>query len=427
MSLNRTLTALCYQSTFQQLAIEHILQRDRDVWTIHAETPYLRIQDGEVRERAASLGEFPVYSSGILFQNLARADMGRIMVNALLGSGTSAGVTRDSRIVVEGRSNKMARAIWNANEPILRGGHAFAASGWQMIYVKGDEIYQWKIGNLINGPTGNSRPSSPVFDFDPISDITDLYFSHYRYGKTLTTDQERELTEAFDRLFVLNGASLAAAAEYHHKTPVPVTLDYEPPVLSKFERPTHDENGLPQIETAYALIHYEKALIEFEALKKSEADSRRDAFMLHGVYCMLAIAACLEAVANKMILQVTGQHPPTDDRRKPLAKLNDAGVEMAKRHAIAFTPIDETAAAPALLERIRRSRNKFMHAKEKASPVHSATRRAESAMALSSEECRAGLKALREVVGQVYDQFDKLAAPIVTNPKVRWLSDVEIP
>jgi hypothetical protein len=88
--------------------------------------------------------------------------------------------------------------------------------------------------------------------------------------------------------------------EHHHRSLAPYTprYDYEAPVLTRYGRLVHDQTGKPQIEIVYALLHYETALREFDALKKAANGNDVSQAFSHGVYCVVSTAACLEAIAN---------------------------------------------------------------------------------------------------------------------------------
>ncbi len=66
-----------------QLKVEHILQRDRDVWHVFPQHPFLRIDADLLRKRIAELTSFPVFSSALLVQNVSGKDFGSRLIGSL--------------------------------------------------------------------------------------------------------------------------------------------------------------------------------------------------------------------------------------------------------------------------------------------------------------------------------------------------------
>ena len=149
--------------------------------------------------------------------------------------------------------------------------------------------------------------------------------------------------------------------------------------------------------------------------------------LFHGVYCVVAVAACIEAIANKLLFQQSGTHPDHRDRRQPLQKLNEAAGALAQTAGQRFVPLAAGQPAYNELDRVRELRNAFMHAKERDEEVDPVALTSTVSVAVDEAHCRAYLQQLRLGVAQVYGQLAALTPPIVTRDNVKWLGDLEVP
>lgn len=424
--LSNASTPIGISSALEQLQIEHVLQRDRDLWELRKTTPYLVIDEAKLRERVRGLVDFPVFSSGILFHNISGKDVGRLMISALFGGGSDAGLGPSSQVLVQGRANAKANALQNFNAPLCRGSAPFCAEGTSFIFVEAQDTYQYKIGELITVEK-KSRPGSDVFDFSELCDLRDIYFSFYGKGEELTDQQLETLTVSLDRIFELNRNCLAAMEQYHRSAPASTNKDYDAPVLTKYDRPVQTADGDPRIEVAFSLLHYEKALFEFHDLKASLAQQNQNDALLHGVYCVVAAAACIEAVSNKLVYLETGVHPDYRDRRQPLQKINDAANNLAQANGESYSALQASDPIFETLDKLRVLRNGFMHAKEAELDIEPSTLMSSLASEVSEDACRKYLLNIRLGVHHVYSQLSRHSAPIVTEPNRKWLGDLEVP
>lgn len=419
-------TPIGISSTLEQLQIEHVLQRDRDLWELRKTTPYLVIDEAKLRDRIHGLVDFPVFSSGTLFHNISGKDVGRIIISALFGGGSDAGLGPSSQVLVQGRANAKVNALQNFNAPLCRGSAPFCAEGTSFIFVEAQDTYQYQIGELITVEK-KSRPKSDVFDFSELCDLRDFYFRFYGKGEELTDQQLSKLTASLDRIFELNRSCLAAMEQYHRKAPPSTNKDYDAPVLTKYDRPVQTLEGDPRIEVAFSLLHYEKALFEFHDLKASLAQQKQNDALLHGVYCVVAAAACIEAVANKLVYLETSSHPDYRDRRQPLQKINDAALRLAQANGDSYSALQVGDPIYDTLDKLRILRNGFMHAKEAELDIEPSTLMSSLASEVSQDACRQYLLSVRLGVRHVYSHLSRYSAPIVTEPSKRWLGDMEVP
>lgn len=419
-------TPIAISSALEQLQMEHVLQRDRDVWELCRASPYLVIDEEQLRSRIEALVDFPVFSSGTLFHNISGKDVGRLMISALFGGGIDAGVGPSSQVLVQGRANAKANALQNFNAPLCRGSAPFCAKGTSFIFVEAQETYQYKIGELIT-VNKKSRPTSELFDFSELCDLRDAYFDFYGKGEELTDQQLADLTINLDRIFELNQQCLAAMEKHHRGAPPSNNKDYDAPVLTKYDRLVQTAQGDPRIEVAFSLLHYEKALFEFHNLKASLAQKNQNDALLHGVYCVVAAAACIEAVANKLVYLQTNSHPDYRDRRQPLQKITDAARQLAQSSGDSFSSLQAGNPIFDTLDKLRVLRNGFMHAKEAEMDIEPSSLTSSLATEVSEDACRQYLLNVRLGVQHVYAQLAAHSAPIVTEPNRKWLGDLEVP
>ncbi|WP_413197580.1 hypothetical protein [Pararobbsia alpina] len=205
------------------------------------------------------------------------------------------------------------------------------------------------------------------------------------------------------------------------------SVDYEAPVLTKYDRPTHDAAGQPKIEVSFALLHYEKAVTEFNELRNLPTSGNLDEAFAHGVYCLVAVAACIEAIANRLVFLESNVHPTHIDKRTPLKKLNDAAAALLVPQGGGYVPLKIGDVAYDTLDAVRMIRNSFMHAKELETDIDPQTSASVILTSVDEVNCRNYLKQLRLAVDHVFSQVPNIAAPIVTKENVTWMGNLEVP
>lgn len=410
-----------------QLQFEHVLQRDRDCWEVVPIWPYLTIKKEIVELRASKLNSFATFSSARLMQNLRPIDFAERMLGNFFGGGTNAGLGKNSRALVEGKANALAYFLLNFNEPLLIGSTPWCAEGTHFIYVDGKDIFQYEFAKLDSSGSA-SRSVSPHFDFAPLTFLRDSYNKNYLNGPKDRTPDLNALSKLLDDIFSQNEMSLFAASEYHRKTSLTTTsIDYIPPILSKYDRLTHDMLGQPKVEVVFALLHYEKSLYEFDSIKRSHNSGDVEKAFLHGVYCVVAAAACIEAVANRLVFLETGQHPGPNYGGTPLKKINQSAKILASRSNHTFTALSKGQPAYDAMENLRIIRNGFMHAKELESDIDPQTLSSVVHSSVDQKSCREFLFQLRNAVDYIYSQLPDHSPPIVTKQNFQWLENIEVP
>lgn len=221
----------------------------------------------------------------------------------------TASLGKDSQAFVEGKANAKANFLMNWNHPFTVGSTPWCAIDTHFIFVDGEDRYQYEIGSFIS-INNLSRPSSTYFNFTQLADLRDRYIAEYFRISKPNSVNLNELSLLIDEIFKQNNLALSYATQYHLENSIGITsADYTSPILAKYDRITHDDNKTPKIEVTLALLHYEKAIIEFNELKACRIANKLDEAFSHGVYCTIAVAASLEAIANNLIYIQTGEHP----------------------------------------------------------------------------------------------------------------------
>jgi hypothetical protein len=409
------------------LLIEHVLQRYRDVWVPIQDYPYLAVDLERVELHCTEVTQFAVFANGRMMQNIRPDEGSRRLLTSLMGGGVDAGMSPDSNVIVEGRANPRAFWMMYFNDPFYVGMHPFAALETQYIYMDNSGSYQRSFGELVVVDK-YSRPSSPHVDFNPLADMQRTYHDEYINGPRERLGEVTRLATLLDAMFVENEKLLTAAAQHHYMcAPFDTPYNYAAPTLTRYGRLTHDEARVPRIELSFGLLHYEKALREFQSLKEAAQVGNTEVAFFHGVYCVVAVAACIEAIANKLVFQQTGAHPNHNDRRQPLQKINQAAAALAQTAEQDFSPLAAGQAAYDALNTVRELRNAFMHAKERDEEVDPVALTSTVFTTVDQAHCRTYLQQLRLGVAQVYAQLPALAPPIVTRDNVKWLNDLEVP
>lgn len=414
-------------SELEQLKIEHVLQHDRDVWAIITTHPYLSIDNECLRAKMALLTRFPVFSSAQLWQNLRCKDLGIRIAGALIGGGTNAGIGANNRAFVEGKANTKANLFLNWNSPLIVGSTPWCAEGTHFIYIDGDDRFQHEFGTLVT-VKAHSRPNSPHFDFTELANLRDRYNAEYLNSPKDSQPDLDALSVLLDMTFKQNALSLAAAEAYHARVSQGMeSVNYNAPILTKYDRPTHSVSGQPKIEVSFALLHYEKAIIEFNAMKAARGAGNVDEAFVHGVYCAVATAACIEAIANKLVYVQTSVHPDYKDRRTPLQKINDAASTLVVQSGGAYIPLLTGQPVYDALDALRGLRNGFMHATELENDIEPQELTSMVMSTVDENACRSYLAQLRLAVDHVFSQLPELAPPIVTKSNVTWMGNHEVP
>ncbi len=409
------------------LLIQHVLQSYRDVWVPIDAYPFLAVDVERVTAHCAEVEEFAVFGNGVMMQNIRPDEGSGRLLSALMGGGVDAGISPDSKVIVEGVANSCAHWMMYFNDPLYVGMHPFAALGTRYIYLEDNGSYQRTFGDLVIVDR-HSRPRSMHVDFNPLADLVRTFHTVYINGTREEPCDSAHLENLLDVIFIENEKILVAAAQHHRNlAPLGKPTDYVAPLLTRYGRITHDTSMLPRIELSFALLHYERALREFDSVKSATQTHNIEAAFFHGVYCVVAVAACIEAIANNLVFKLMGTHPDHLDRRQPLQKINEAAGALAQSGGQDFSPLTAGQSAYDELDKVRKLRNKFMHAKESAEEIDQVALTSTVFTEVDEIHCRMYLRQLRLGVAQVYGQLPTLIPPIVTRDDVKWMGDLEVP
>lgn len=410
------------------LRVEHVLQRFRDVWVPIETYPFLAVDIARIEVHRNEIHEFVVFANGRLMQNMRPDEGGSRLLNVFMGGGVDAGISPEAHVIVEGMANPRAQWMTYFNDPFYIGMHPFAALETKYIYADRSGSYQRTFAELVT-VDGRSRPRSSHVDFDPLADMVRIFHEDYVNGPPDAPRDIGRLATLLDAMFVENGKIHAAAMQHHReRAQLEKPFDYIAPTLTRYGRLTHDAADQPRIELSFALLHYEKALRELHELKAAMQKRDTEGAFFHGVYCVVAIAACAEAIGNRLVFQQTMVHPDYRDKRTPVQKMNEAGVVLAQAAGRSFVPLVAGQLPHDALKNVRDLRNAFMHAKERDEEVDPVALTSIVFTAVDESHCRGYLQNLRLAMIQVYDQLaPELAPPIVTRENVKWLGDLEVP
>lgn len=403
------------------------MQRYREVWVISSAPPYLAVDEAVLRARMASINSFVVFSAAYLFQNLSGRDLSTRWLAALIGPGTVASPSPTADTFVEGEANPQAHRLFRVNEILQIGTHPFAALATHYLAVEPGRIFQRKVGELKIVDEGKrSQPRCDDFNFDELGRLTQRF--HDARFSPISIDDRAFYAEMLDDIFEQNLAALSFAEAHHATAPsAGPKYNYSPSELTRYGRLVHTAKGEPQIETSFALLHYEKALYELDSLKRAFAAQNPERRYMHGVYCVVAIASCLEAVANRLTFEADGQHPTGSQSGDALGRINYAARKLAIARGESYSGLGGKRPEAVAMEQIRILRNSFVHANEAGVPVDPILLTSAQMAQVSESACRSFLENLRLTVAFVYDQLPWIVRPLVTATNVRWLGDIEVP
>jgi hypothetical protein len=418
---------LRFSTQHEELVAEYAMQKYREVWAITSTPPYLAIDEPVLRAKMASVKSFVVFSAAQLFQNLSRRDLSTRLLAAFMGPGTVASSSPTADTLVEGEANPQAQTILRWNGLLQIGTHPFAALSTHYLAVVPGRIFQRKVGELAIVDEGKrSQPRCDGFDFDELGRLTQQF--HVARFSPNSSDDGALYADMLDAIFEQNLAAHSFANAHHAaSTSNGPKYNYRPNELTRYGRLVHTAEGEPRIETSFALLHYEKALYEYDSLKRASSAQDMERRYMHGVYCVVAIASCLEAVANRLTFEADGLYPTGSQSGDAVGRINYAARKLAIARGESFSSLGGKRPEAIAMEQIRVLRNSFVHANEAGAPVDPAMLTSAQMAQVSESACRSFLENLRLTVAFVFDQLPWIGRPLVTATNVRWLGDIEVP
>lgn len=414
------------------IKIRSCLQRERSIWKTQAAYPYLSVDALVLNTAYREDRRVVLVTNNFLLQNVTRSDAGRIMAARLVGGGVDAGISQSSDLFPEGAVNPNAYCIV-AFEPVLFvGGMPFLAAAPWLVIIDQGVPFQYTIAEL-RSDGQHSYPHSAELDFTPYKDIVARYRETYlQNAGDLNAQGLSELDALLDELFAINNNIHREASLYHlRRKQLPARYVHHAPTLTAYGRLVHGAGNEPQIEHNLALLHYRKSLEEFHHAKLADSGGDVDRAVLHGAYCMIALATFIEAVANRVHFTARGEYPDLKDSRTAEDKLLEEAERITKnradRKARSFTRLKQTSAEYGALVQVRKIRNHLVHAIEKAFPVDPGTRLSELFAMITVGNCRRLLSLVRQGLLAVLDQVPEVGVLVRLDRGVIWLGDMEVP
>ena len=410
------------------------LQREQMIWRSQPEYPYLSV-DAEALNRCHSTsGRTVLLAHEFLLQNLSREELGRIMAARLVGGGVDAGIAPTSDLVPEGAANPNAYCLCTFNPPLYIGSTPFMAEGIWLLVLDEDQLYQYTVAEL-DSSGSHSFPVSRSLSLEPYRELQSQFRKRYRQSrKLLNADELAELDEFISIVFEANKKVLREATFYHlrnkDKTP---RYTHPAPWLTMFGRLVHDKEGKPSVEHNLALLHYKKAIEEFNCAKNSEDSGNDDQKVIHGAYCIIALEAFIEAAANRAYFVSKGSHDVSTDNRTSTVRLLSEAEQIAKSRDDAsqrrFKRLKQSSEEYGALEDVRQIRNKLIHATEVADPIDQGVGASKLVACLSVENCRRLLSLVRKALIHIVEQVPEIGLQVRLddNDRVRWLGEWEVP
>lgn len=246
--------------------------------------------------------------------------------------------------------------------------------------------------------------------------------------KTLNANELAELDRFISDVFDTNRKVLKEAQLYHlrHKDREPRYM-HPAPILTPFGRLMHDRDGKPSVEHNLALLHYTKAIEEFNCAKYAEDGGDEKRRVIHGAYCIIALAAFVETAANKAYFVSQESYNVATDNRTSTERLLSEAEQIARRQKRKFRRLKKSSEKYAALEDVRQIRNKLIHATEVAVPIEQETQTSELIARLTVVTCRRMLSLVRKALVHILDQVPEIGLQVRLDDRVNWLDDLEVP
>jgi hypothetical protein len=148
---------------------------------------------------------------------------------------------------------------------------------------------------------------------------------------------------------------------------------------------------------------------------------------MHGVYCVVAIAACLESIANFLMFHLKDRHEKGVESGSAIGRINSAARQLASNRGVSYNSLGGKRTEYQSMEQVRVLRNSFMHANESGEPIAEMLLTSTQLASVDEVACRRLLGALRLTASYVFDQLPWIGRPINTATHVRWLGEMEVP
>lgn len=403
------------------------LQREQTIWRSQPEYPYLSVDAEALNRCHSTIGRTVLLAHEFLLQNLSRRELSRIMAARMVGGGVDAGIAPTSDLFPKGAANPNAHCLYTFNPPLYIGSTPFMGEGNWLLVLDKDQPYQYAVADIDSSeshtfPLLNSLP-------EPYREHQSHFRERYRQSrKPLNADELAELDEFISIVFEDNQKVLKEAEHYHlsHKDKKP-RYTHPAPQLTPFGRLVHDEEGEPGIEHNLALLHYKKAIEEFNYARNAEDSGNDERKVIHGAYCIIALATFIEAAANRAYFVSKGSHDVLTDKRTSTDRLLSESEQIAHRRQQRFKRLKQSSEEYGALEDVRQIRNKLIHATEVAVPIDQGVGASELVACLTVENCRRLLSLVRKALVHIVEQVPEIGLQVRLDDKVKWLGEWEVP
>lgn len=423
--------ALFYINKVSHFELLHLLQKNRSVWKICPEWPYvfIDVEGLSIELEKFSYNRYAVFPNCFYVQNISRKDLGKRLAGLLIGGGTDGGITHEGNHFVQGAPNPKSNYIFGETNVFGAFSRPFFIHDKHFIFCEEENVYQF----LTDPPSDSIFPKFD-YNFSDINEFRTYYLKNFHQSIDLNNEKQKELSELLDELFSLNVECIEAASIHglKYKTEAPI-YDFYAPKLTKYGKIAYDSKDEKiKVSHNFALLHYEKAIMEFNELKKSAQDKEK-AFV-HGVYCVIALGAMIESVANRIHYHANKKFSK-NDKRTPIEKINEESAKIAqqnkrKRKAngqnLQFKKLKNSDDLYKSIEEIRVLRNKFLHSEEILYDIDE-TGYAEIVEKVKESRCRILLSDTKKAMNYILSQIPEMELPVVIKDNVSWLDGLEVP
>jgi hypothetical protein len=336
--------------------------------------------------------------------------------------------------MVEGMANPNAFFYYLFNDPLYIGCFSFFAMNTRIVAVENSAAYQYTIGT-INAQDRYSFSESPHFDFSFLRELETIYRNDFfSVQGELDVFKANQLRILLDEIFSENVNLLKEALIYHLKAkPNAPIHNYAAPILTRYGRLVHHESSdAPMVESNFSLLHYQKAILEFNDIKSANIANRLDDAIMHGAYTIIALGATIESIGNKLYYIANSKNRSEKDTGKAIDIMHESAITIRNTNLIEgkkviFEKLKKTSSEYEAIEKVRSIRNDLMHFIEQPFYIDTETHISKEYLDLSEDSCRRLLHDVREGLLFILRQIPEIGNPIVLDKRVTWQGDKEVP
>ena len=158
------------------------------------------------------------------------------------------------------------------------------------------------------------------------------------------------------------------------------------------------------------------AIEEFNCAKKAEDSENNEREVIHGAYCIIALATFIEAAANRAYFVSKNSHDVLTDKRTSTDRLLSEAEQIAHSRDDAsqrrFKRLKQSSKKYKALEEVRQIRNKLIHATEVAVPIDQGVGASELVACLTVENCRRLMSLVRKALVHIVEQVPEIGLQV---------------